>query len=220
MGNKSSKSSKSSKPLGGVKERSARGSELCDACQKITLENPGCFEIRLILGRIKVRSGGSELCDACQDITLENLGFFGARPTELCDACQKITLENLGCFEARPTVEDRSFATDGIGNFDDWTGYEYPHTLGDLDELKERCGLCALVWHVIYGDGQAFKREKTSRIKLAYCDMPNFINYRNDDSSRACFRVRLSMQFNNHSALGSATPLFLHVFTKPGMLDR
>ncbi|KAN0098329.1 Heterokaryon incompatibility protein (HET) domain containing protein [Hyaloscypha variabilis] len=175
MGNKSSKSSKL---LGGVKERSAKGSELCDACQKITLENPGCF---------------------------------GARPTELCDACQKITLENLGCFEARP----RSFATDGIGNFDDWTGYEYPHSLGDLDELKERCGLCALVWHIIYGNGQAFKRDKTSRIKLAYCDMPNFINYRNDDSSRACFRVRLSKQFNNHSALGSATPLFLHVFTKP-----
>jgi hypothetical protein len=164
---------------------------------------------------------GNELCEVCAQITLEHLGYFGARPTELCDACQNITLEKLGCFEARPTADDRSFETDTIGNFDDWTGYEYPHTLGDIeDDRSKRCGLCALIWDVICEDGQTLKRDSTSRVKLAYCDMPNFINSRNDDSLRACFRVHLSKPFDNRCGLASHTPLFLRVFTKPGMLDR
>jgi hypothetical protein len=94
---------------------------------------------------------------------------------DICDICPKITLENLSCyFKGLPKV---SFASDGLDYFDKYTGYEYPYTVGYLDEASKRCELCALLWCTIYKDGDLetrMKRDKTSRIKVAYHQLQYF----------------------------------------------
>jgi hypothetical protein len=136
---------------------------------------------------------------------------------ELCDVCQKITLENLGCyFEGLPKV---SFASDGwLGRFDKYTGYEYPYTVGDLDEASKRCELCALLWRTVYRDGDLdtrLRRDTTSRIKLAYHQLEYF-GVSKDYPPRACFRVHLDKPFKA-GLRGNLAPLYLRVYTKPGM---
>jgi tetratricopeptide (TPR) repeat protein len=138
--------------------------------------------------------------------------------TELCDACQNITLENLGCFKDSSKV---LLGSDGTDTFDGSTGYEYPHTVGDLDEASKRCGLCRLVRHIIYRGGDLetiLTRDKTSRIKLAYYQ-PKYLGVLKNYPSRACFRVYLSKPFIDGTRRGNYALLFLRVYTKPGMFN-
>ena len=137
---------------------------------------------------------------------------------EICDICQKITLENLGCcFEGLPSV---SHGSDGMGNFDKYTGYEYPYTVGYLDEASKRCKLCALLWRTVYRDGDLktrMIRDKTSRIKLAYHQLL-YYGISKDYPPRACLRVHLERPFKA-GLRGNFKPLYLRVYTKPGMFD-
>jgi len=135
--------------------------------------------------------------------------------SKLCEACQKITLENLGCYSKD---FDRGFSSDGRGDFDKYVGYEYPYTVGDLNEARKRCELCDLLWLVINRDGDhwtSFTREPTSRIKLAY-DRLQYRGSSDDQIPRSCLRVHLEKPFKAIVA-GDYSPLYLRVYAKPGI---
>jgi len=89
-------------------------------------------------------------------------------------------------------------------------GYEYPHAVGDLDDLYRRCKLCALIRQVVYGNDDPLTivgRDKTSRFKLS------FFMY----NGTGCLKIHLASATNSKfNCQKSAAPLFLRLFTDPG----
>src|SRR5437016_4567140 len=76
---------------------------------------------------------------------------FRFRPnsvSDLCEACQKITLDGLGC--SADMVPKLRWVEEYGAEYDltKVHGYEYPHAVGDLDDLYRRCKLCALIRQV------------------------------------------------------------------------
>jgi hypothetical protein len=137
--------------------------------------------------------------------------------SKLCEICQKITPENLGCYS---TDSEVFFASDGRRDlYEKYAGFEYPYTVGRLVEAKSACKLCALLWRVVYRDGDLetrLTRDLTSRFKLSY-DRLHYFDGPRDQPLRAGFRIHLERPFRSLFT-GNLAPLYLRVYTKSGML--
>lgn len=136
----------------------------------------------------------------------------GAANGGLCQACQKITLEGLGC--SAEMVSKLIWVEEYRPDYDldEIHGYQYPHTVGDLDDLYRQCTLCRLIRGAIYHDDDPLtvvSRDRTSRFKVSFF-MQN---------GTGCLKIHLGsatkQEFNTQK---NAAPILLRLFSDPGKI--